>query len=54
MAVVEDNGRVGGFGDAVARLLRDAEVDTPVETFGLPQRFLDHGDARRRSWTTSG
>jgi 1-deoxy-D-xylulose-5-phosphate synthase len=43
VAVVEDNGRAGGFGDAVARLLRDADVDTPVKTFGLPQEFLDHG-----------
>ncbi len=43
VAVVEDNGRVGGFGDAVARLLRDHDVDTPVKTYGLPQEFLTHG-----------
>ena len=43
VAVVEDNGRVGGFGDAVARLLRDHDVDLPVKTFGLAQEFLDHG-----------
>jgi 1-deoxy-D-xylulose-5-phosphate synthase len=43
VATVEDNGLVGGFGDAVCRLLRDADVRTPVRTFGLPQRFLDHG-----------
>jgi 1-deoxy-D-xylulose-5-phosphate synthase len=43
VAVVEDNGRVGGFGDAVARLLRDHDVDVPVKTFGLPQEFLTHG-----------
>ena len=43
VAVVEDNGRAGGFGDAVCRLLRDHDVDTPCKTFGLPQRFLDHG-----------
>ncbi|WP_327046760.1 1-deoxy-D-xylulose-5-phosphate synthase [Microbispora sp. NBC_01189] len=42
VAVVEDNGRVGGVGDAVARLLRDADVDVPVRTYGVPQRFLDH------------
>ncbi|ETK32435.1 1-deoxy-D-xylulose-5-phosphate synthase [Microbispora sp. ATCC PTA-5024] len=41
VAVVEDNGRVGGVGDAVARLLRDADVDVPVRTYGIPQRFLD-------------
>ena len=44
VAVVEDNGRAGGFGDAVCRLLRDHDVDVPVKTFGLPQDFLDHGE----------
>jgi 1-deoxy-D-xylulose-5-phosphate synthase len=44
VVTVEDNGRVGGFGDAVARLLRDEDVDTPVRTFGLPQQFLEHGE----------
>jgi 1-deoxy-D-xylulose-5-phosphate synthase len=43
VAVVEDNGRVGGFGDAVSRLLRDHDVDVPVKAFGLPQEFLSHG-----------
>jgi len=42
VAVAEDNGRVGGFGDAVARLLRDHDVDVPVKTFGLAQEFLHH------------
>jgi 1-deoxy-D-xylulose-5-phosphate synthase len=42
VAVVEDNGRVGGAGDAVSRLLRDADVDVPVRGYGIPQRFLDH------------
>ena len=44
VVTAEDNGRAGGFGDAVSRLLRDHDVDTPVRTFGLPQEFLDHGD----------
>jgi 1-deoxy-D-xylulose-5-phosphate synthase len=44
VVTVEDNGRVGGFGDAVARMLRDHEVETPVRTFGLPQEFLTHGE----------
>ncbi len=43
VVTVEDNGRVGGFGDAVARLLRDHDVDVPVKTYGLPQEFLTHG-----------
>ncbi|MEV7885294.1 1-deoxy-D-xylulose-5-phosphate synthase [Streptomyces sp. NPDC002817] len=42
VAVVEDNGRVGAVGDAVARMLRDADVDTPVRTFGIPPEFLQH------------
>jgi 1-deoxy-D-xylulose-5-phosphate synthase len=42
VAVVEDNGRTGAVGDAVARLLRDAGNDVPVRTFGIPQEFLDH------------
>ena len=44
VVTVEDNGRVGGFGDAVARLLRDSDIDTPVRTFGLEQSFLEHGE----------
>ncbi len=44
VATVEDNGRAGGFGDAVARHLRDAGIDTPVRTYGLPQQFLPHGE----------
>jgi 1-deoxy-D-xylulose-5-phosphate synthase len=50
VAVVEDNGRVGGVGDAVARLLRDNDVDVPVRTYGIPQRFLEH--AKRSSILT--
>jgi 1-deoxy-D-xylulose-5-phosphate synthase len=43
VVVVEDNGRVGGVGSAVAQALRDAAVDVPVREFGLPQEFLTHG-----------
>jgi 1-deoxy-D-xylulose-5-phosphate synthase len=44
VVTVEDNGTVGGFGDAVARHLREKDIATPIRTFGLPQRFLAHGD----------
>jgi 1-deoxy-D-xylulose-5-phosphate synthase len=44
VATVEDNGRSGGFGDAVGRLLRDHDVETPVQVFGLPQQFIQHGE----------
>ncbi|GAA1716130.1 1-deoxy-D-xylulose-5-phosphate synthase [Streptomyces yatensis] len=42
VAVVEDNVRTGGVGAAVAQTLRDAEVDLPVRTFGIPEEFLPH------------
>ncbi|MFB9801044.1 1-deoxy-D-xylulose-5-phosphate synthase [Streptomonospora salina] len=42
VAVVEDNGRVGAVGDSVARMLRDADLDVPVRTFGIEQEFLQH------------
>ncbi|MDX3238600.1 1-deoxy-D-xylulose-5-phosphate synthase [Streptomyces sp. ME03-5709C] len=42
VVTVEDNGRVGGVGSAVAQALRDANVDVPLRDFGIPQQFLDH------------
>jgi len=42
VVTVEDNCLAGGFGDAVCRLLREAGVSTPVQTYGLPQEFLEH------------
>ncbi len=43
VVTLEDNGRVGGVGAAVAQSLRDAGVGVPVHTVGLPQRFLKQG-----------
>jgi 1-deoxy-D-xylulose-5-phosphate synthase len=42
VVTIEDNGRVGGCGAAIAQALRDAGVETPVRDFGIPQRFLEH------------
>jgi 1-deoxy-D-xylulose-5-phosphate synthase len=42
VVTVEDNGRAGGCGVAIAQALRDAGVGTPLHDFGIPQRFLDH------------
>ncbi|WP_030912198.1 1-deoxy-D-xylulose-5-phosphate synthase [Streptomyces sp. NRRL F-5126] len=42
VAVVEDNSRTGGVGWAVAQSLRDAGIDVPVRTFGIPEQFLAH------------
>jgi 1-deoxy-D-xylulose-5-phosphate synthase len=44
VVTLEDNGVSGGFGDAVARALRDARVRTELVTLGLPQRFVPHGE----------
>ncbi len=43
VAVVEDNVVVGGIGSQVALALRESGSDVPVDAFGLPKRFLDHG-----------
>jgi 1-deoxy-D-xylulose-5-phosphate synthase len=43
VVTVSDCGRHGGFGSAVAAVLRDAECDVPLRDLALPQRFLDHG-----------
>jgi 1-deoxy-D-xylulose-5-phosphate synthase len=40
---MEDGGRHGGFGWALAATLRDADVTTPVRDVALPQRFQPHG-----------
>ncbi|MCX4820706.1 1-deoxy-D-xylulose-5-phosphate synthase [Streptomyces sp. NBC_01142] len=42
VAVVEDNSRSGGVGSAVGQALRDAGVDVPLRTFGIPEQFLAH------------
>ncbi|WP_411141886.1 1-deoxy-D-xylulose-5-phosphate synthase [Streptomyces sp. x-80] len=42
VAVVEDNSRSGGVGWAVGQALRDAAVDVPLRTFGIPEQFLPH------------
>ncbi|EST34190.1 1-deoxy-D-xylulose-5-phosphate synthase [Streptomyces roseochromogenus] len=43
VATVEDNGRVGGVGAAVAQALCDHGATAAVRTFGIAQDFPDHG-----------
>jgi 1-deoxy-D-xylulose-5-phosphate synthase len=43
VVTIEDNSRASGVGSAIAQLLRDTGVDTPVRDFGLPRHFLPHG-----------
>nr|Q9F1V2.1 RecName: Full=1-deoxy-D-xylulose-5-phosphate synthase 1; AltName: Full=1-deoxyxylulose-5-phosphate synthase 1; Short=DXP synthase 1; Short=DXPS 1 [Kitasatospora griseola]BAB20589.1 1-deoxy-D-xylulose 5-phosphate synthase [Kitasatospora griseola] len=42
VVTVEDNGRTGGVGAALAQAMRDADVDTPLRDLGIPQEFLAH------------
>ncbi|WKX73345.1 1-deoxy-D-xylulose-5-phosphate synthase [Streptomyces sp. XD-27] len=42
VAVIEDNIRSAGVGAAVCQALRDAGIDLPVRTFGIPEQFLAH------------
>ena len=43
VVTLEDNGRHGGFGSAMAAALRDVDCDVPLRDLGIPQRFLEHG-----------
>jgi 1-deoxy-D-xylulose-5-phosphate synthase len=42
VAVIEDNLVSGGIGSAVTRALREADLEVPVLTYGIPKRFLEH------------
>ena len=44
VVTVEDSGRHGGFGSALADALRAAECDVPLRDLALPQQFLEHGN----------
>ena len=43
VVTVEDNGLSGGFGDAFSRAVRQAQLPVIVQTLGLAQQFLPHG-----------
>jgi 1-deoxy-D-xylulose-5-phosphate synthase len=43
VVTVEDSGRHGGFGSALAAVLRDAECDVPLRDLAVPQQFHAHG-----------
>ena len=42
VVTLEESGLHGGVGSAVAARMREARVDTPVRSVGVPQRFLTH------------
>jgi 1-deoxy-D-xylulose-5-phosphate synthase len=43
VATVEDNVLAGGFGSAVAEVMADEVVATPLLRLGIPDQFLPHG-----------
>jgi len=43
VVTLEDGVRAGGVGDALASMLRDAEVSTPLRDFGVPAGFHPQG-----------
>jgi 1-deoxy-D-xylulose-5-phosphate synthase len=43
VVTVEDCGRAGGVGTTLTQALQDREIDVPVRSLGLPQRFFEHG-----------
>jgi 1-deoxy-D-xylulose-5-phosphate synthase len=42
VVTLEESGLHGGVGSAVAARMREARIDTPVRSVGVPQRFLGH------------
>jgi 1-deoxy-D-xylulose-5-phosphate synthase len=43
VVTVEDCGRAGGVGTTLTQALQDREIDVPVRSMGLPQRFFPQG-----------
>jgi 1-deoxy-D-xylulose-5-phosphate synthase len=47
LVTVEEGAIMGGAGSAVAEALAEAGIVKPLLILGLPDRFIDHGDAPR-------
>ena len=45
LVTVEEGSIMGGAGSAVAEALAAAGISTPMMMLGLPDKFIDHGDA---------
>src|SRR5690606_34241354 len=45
LVTVEEGSVMGGAGSAVAEALAEAGIVKPILQLGLPDRFIDHGDA---------
>ena len=44
IVTVEENAIMGGAGSAVCEFLNAENIRIPVKQFGLPDRFIDHGN----------
>lgn len=42
VVVIEDGIRHGGIGSTLAESMRDAGVDVPVHSIGIPLTFIEH------------
>jgi 1-deoxy-D-xylulose-5-phosphate synthase len=47
LVTVEESATMGGAGSAVAEALAAAGIVKPILHLGLPDTFIDHGDAAR-------
>ena len=45
IVTIEENARLGGAGSAVNEFMAQQSITTPVINLGLPDHFIDHGDA---------
>ncbi len=43
IATLEENVKLGGFGESVARYVLEKSIDTQIEIFALPDKFIEHG-----------
>ncbi|HZJ76399.1 MAG TPA: 1-deoxy-D-xylulose-5-phosphate synthase [Oscillospiraceae bacterium] len=41
---IEDNAKIGGFGNQVQALLNDYKIFKKIKTFAFPDQFIGHGD----------
>src|SRR5262245_978979 len=53
IVTVEDHGLAGGFGSAVLEALAEAAPGASVQRLGVPDRFIEHGDAAEQ-WRAVG
>ena len=44
VVTLEDNVAEGGFGAAVSRWIGEEGLELPIQTMGIPGRFVEHGD----------